>query len=281
MLSRVVEMPAEVTASRTQTPRGEFATLVAEPAQAPKGLLLLVHGFAGSKEDFAPLLPLLAAAGWLAVAYDQRGHYETPAGPGADFSLEALAADGSAVATALRAQGPTRLVGHSLGGLVAQAAALRDPSAWETVTLLCSGPGSLGGQPMAGRDLTALRELLAEQPMDVVQDIRVRHAVAHGEAEPPAEVAAFLRRRFVRSSAAAMSAFAGHLLEAPDLVDDVAATGVGVQVARGADDDAWPHAAQDAMASRLGTTVAVIDDAAHSPAIENPAALAAVLIASR
>ena len=281
MLSRVVAIPAEVAAVRTQTPRGEFATLVAEPAQAPAGLLLLVHGFTGSKEDFAPLLPLLAGAGWLAVAYDQRGHYETPAGMGADFSLEALAADASALANALRTQGPTRLVGHSLGGLVAQAATLLDPSAWDSVTLLCSGPGSFGDQPATRADLSALRELLAQRPMDVVQDVRDQHAAARGEARPPAEVAAFLRHRFVSSSAAAVSAFAGHLLEAPDMVDDVAATGVDVDVVRGADDDAWPHAAQDDMAARLGTSVVVVDDAAHSPAIENPAALAAVLTRRR
>jgi pimeloyl-ACP methyl ester carboxylesterase len=49
---------------------------------------------------------------------------------------------------------------------------------------------------------------------------------------------------------------------------------------RGAeDDDAWSWAAQDDMARRLGTEVVVVDDAAHSPAIENPEALAAVLLA--
>jgi pimeloyl-ACP methyl ester carboxylesterase len=59
----------------------------------------------------------------------------------------------------------------------------------------------------------------------------------------------------------------------------VAATKVPAIVVRGAQDDVWSWAAQDDMARRLGTEVMVIEDAAHSPAFENPQALAAVLLA--
>ena len=58
-------------------------------------------------------------------------------------------------------------------------------------------------------------------------------------------------------------------------VADVAATGLPVWVGRGAGDDAWPHAVQDDMAARLGTTVHVVAGADHSPAVENPVGLAA------
>jgi pimeloyl-ACP methyl ester carboxylesterase len=281
MLSRSTELPEGVDRVLTRTSRGEFAALTAAPAGPTTGLLLLVPGFTGSKEDFTPLLPLLAESGWLAVAYDQRGQYETPGGPDADFSLEALAADAHAVAEAVRTPGPTHLVGHSLGGLVAQAAAVHDPNGWDVVTLLCSGPGGVADAPDKRRYLTRLRELLAELPMDTVQQMREAQDRANGAPEPPPDIAAFLRRRFVASSAAGMSAFAGHLLEAPDIVDRVAATGLPVSVVRGAEDNAWAHTAQADMAARLGTQVVVVEDAAHSPAIENPTALAAVLIAAR
>src|ERR687886_2556577 len=59
-----------------------------------RGAVLLVPGFTGSKEDFAPLLRPLCAAGHRVVALDQRGQFESP-GPHdpARYTVEALAAD--------------------------------------------------------------------------------------------------------------------------------------------------------------------------------------------
>jgi pimeloyl-ACP methyl ester carboxylesterase len=278
VLGRSTALPDGVEPVRMHTTRGQFAALAATPAIASHGLVLLVPGYTGSKEDFAPLLPLLARGGWLALAYDQRGQYETPAGPGADFSLDSLAADARAMAASADGPGRTHLLGHSFGGLVAQAAVVRAPEAWDRVTLLCTGPGAFD-DPEQRQDLTDMRELLARHPSDEVHDIRLQQKRDRGEKEEPAEVAEFLRRRFVASSAACIRAFAGHLLKAPDMVDEVAATKVPAIVVRGAQDDVWSWAAQDDMARRLGTEVMVIEDAAHSPAFENPQALAAVLLA--
>jgi pimeloyl-ACP methyl ester carboxylesterase len=49
-------------------------------------------------------------------------------------------------------------------------------------------------------------------------------------------------------------------------------------VVHGADDDAWPPHVQREMAERLGARYAVIPDAAHSAAVENPATLLDVLL---
>ena len=43
-----------------------------------RGTVLMVAGYTGSKEDFAPLLAPLAEAGYRVVALDQRGQYESP-----------------------------------------------------------------------------------------------------------------------------------------------------------------------------------------------------------
>src|SRR6478609_1537076 len=68
-----------------------------------RGTVLLVAGYTGSKEDFAPLLAPLAEAGYRVVAIDQRGQYESP-GPDdpAAYSVAELAADVVAVARVLR-----------------------------------------------------------------------------------------------------------------------------------------------------------------------------------
>lgn len=277
MLESPVTLPASVRAAPTSTPRGDFATLLAHPDGIPRGLYLLVPGFTGSKEDFAPLLPLLAAAGWLAVSYDQRGQYESLAGADADFSLDSLAADAHSLVGAFGVPRPCRLLGHSFGGLVAQTAVLADPSVWERLVLLCTGPGTFTGAEKRA-DLGALRAGLDELPLETVHELRERHNRLRGRPEPSSEDATFLRRRFLGNSARGLSAFATHLLEMPDRIDELAATGVPTSVIRGVDDDAWPFDVQEDMARRLGTDVVVLRDSAHSPALENPAALAAALL---
>lgn len=51
-----------------------------------------------------------------------------------------------------------------------------------------------------------------------------------------------------------------------------------VLVTHGDDDDAWPPSVQRKMARRLGAEYVVIPDAAHSPAVENPAATVRALL---
>jgi pimeloyl-ACP methyl ester carboxylesterase len=112
------------------------------------GTVLLVPGFTGSKEDFAPLLRPLCAAGHQVVALDQRGQFESP-GPDdpARYSVAELGQDLVAVARQLRAEGAgtLHLLGHSFGGLVSRAAVLAEPAAFTSLTLLGSGPSRLGG----------------------------------------------------------------------------------------------------------------------------------------
>src|SRR3954471_3513098 len=110
---------------------GGTGPLVALDTGAGDGAtVLLVAGYTGTKEDFAPILAPLAAAGVRAVAIDQRGQYESP-GPDdpAAYSVDVLAADVLLVSALLRGEGggPLHLLGHSFGGLVCRGAVLADP----------------------------------------------------------------------------------------------------------------------------------------------------------
>jgi len=68
------------------------------------------------------------------------------------------------------------------------------------------------------------------------------------------------------------------LREAADRTAELAAAGLPVLVLYGEHDDAWPPDIQAEMAGRLAARVAVIPGAAHSPAVENPAATAQALL---
>lgn len=260
-------IPAGVTVHTVTTPRGDFAAHSALPTGEVQGHVLLVPGWTGSKEDFTPILPLLAAAGFATTAYDQRGQFETPGSPKDDYSLSALAADAVAVrdATTPDAHRRSHLLGHSFGGLVAQQAVVDDPAPWRSLSLLCTGPGALGDSPE--RPLHRVVDAIGTVPLAEI------HAAREEGFDRPAEIAEFMERRFTANAEASLRAMTEHLIDAPDVVDLVRATGLPTWVGRGADDDAWPHEQQDAMASRLGTSVHVIDPAAHSPAVENPIGL--------
>jgi len=260
---RVLELPEGVEPSLLETSRGPFAVHTIRAAD-PHGHVLLIPGWTGSKEDFTPLLPPLAAAGFDVTAYDQRGQYETPAGPDDDFTLEAYAADALAIRDAA-GHPSSHLMGHSFGGLVAQQAVVAQPSAWRSLALLCTGPGALGDSPT--RPLKRLVSAIGKVPLLQLHEIR------EGGVKRPAQVTRFLAKRFTSNDPRSLRAMTQLLIDAPDVVDAVHATDVPVWVGRGTDDDAWPHAVQAEMARRLGTEIDVVPRSAHSPAVENPAAL--------
>src|SRR4051812_39832518 len=49
-----------------------------DTGDGPRGVALMVAGYTGSKEDFAPVLRPLSEAGYRIVAIDQRGQHESP-----------------------------------------------------------------------------------------------------------------------------------------------------------------------------------------------------------
>lgn len=231
--------------------------------------VVLVPGFTGSKEDFAPILPALAGAGFRAVALDQRGQYESP-GPDdrAAYATEALAADVVGLLRALDL-GAAHLVGHSFGGLVTRAAALADRAAVRSLTLLGSGPARLGGP--REQVLAVLEGLLDEVGPDGVWELMSAAAPS----------TPFARQRFLRSSRAGLVGMADAIRHEPDRTAELAglvAAGLPVLVAHGIADDAWAPTVQREMAEALGARYAVIPDAGHSPAVENPSATATTLI---
>lgn len=265
---KTLDLPPGVEATTIVTDRLAFAAHRASAAE-PRAHIVLVPGWTGSKEDFTPLLPLLAKAGFDAVSIDQRGQFETPGGPEDDYSLDGLGADIVSLAKALGDR-PVHLMGHSFGGLTCQRAVVEAPGEWASLSLLCSGPAALGESPE--RPFSLLIDAL-DQGVDLATIHQVREQMLGSS--PPADIAAFLLRRFTSNSPVALRAMTVDLAQAPDRLDDVIATGLPTWVGRGATDDAWDHEIQAAMAHRLGVEIHVIEGAGHSPAVEQPDALAA------
>lgn len=258
---------------------GLLAGLAITPPEAVATVLLL-PGYTGSKEDFAPLLDPLADAGYAVVTLDLPGQYESD---GPDDEAEYLPARlGAVLAGVLPVLGPLPIVvvGHSFGGLVARATLLAGAGVVGLV-LLSSGPGALGDGPRRIM-LDASEPVLRNQGVAALQKLReaLDSTVRAGARSP--ELAALLRERFLRTRPAAFLGMGDALRTEPDLVAELAEVlrrdGTGCLVACGQDDDAWPPTVQRDMALRLGVPFVTITGAAHSPAVENPHALLAELL---
>ena len=113
------------------------ALAAGDPAAARCGrLVLFLHGFPETDESFREILPVVAAAGYYAVAPSQRGY-----SPGArptdvgDYQILNMVRDTLSIATAL---GATRfhLVGHDWGGAVAWATAAVAPTRLSSMAAL-------------------------------------------------------------------------------------------------------------------------------------------------
>jgi pimeloyl-ACP methyl ester carboxylesterase len=253
---------------------GYLASLQAgDPAHHP---VLLLPGYTGSKEDFGPILDPLADAGRFAIAVDLPGQLDSP-GPAdpAQYTPARLAAVINALAASLGR--PVALLGHSFGGLVARAAVLATTAPYDSLVLLCSGPAAIGGRRRAEMD--ALDPVLESAGLPAVYAaMRASWQADPAWVAPPPDVAEFLEHRFLSGSPAMLRGMGDAIRAEPDRVPELATVALPILVAHGARDDAWPPPVQREMAERLGARYAVIPEAAHSPAVENPAGTVDVLM---
>jgi pimeloyl-ACP methyl ester carboxylesterase len=119
-------------------------------------LVLLLHGFPETSYEWRAQLDALGAAGYRAVAPDQRG-YATGARPAAldDYAVDHLVEDAFGFADALGAD-RFHLVGHDWGGFVAWYTAARDDGRVRTLTVVSTPhPAPYEAAKLSGGDQAA------------------------------------------------------------------------------------------------------------------------------
>ena len=164
-------------------------------------VVLLLHGFPQTSHTWRHELPALAAAGYFAVAPNQRG-YSPHARPQdvASYSTDLLVNDALAIATAAGAE-RFHLVGHDWGGQLAWLIAARFPERVRTLTVLsrphpaafAAAMRSDAAQSERSRHHRAFQDpdtarLLLEHDAERLRRTLSEHGV------PPADVEAYLAR---------------------------------------------------------------------------------------
>lgn len=121
------------------TPEGRFTADSAGPQGGP--LVLLLHGYPQTRHAWRCQVPALGAAGYRAVAPDQRGYSPgvrpDPARDLAAYGIDRLVQDVLDLADAASGAGqPFHLVGHDWGGHVGWLTAHRHPGRIRSLTVL-------------------------------------------------------------------------------------------------------------------------------------------------
>ena len=238
--------------------------------------LLLVHGFTGAKEDFADFLDGFADRGWHVVAPDLRGHGASDAPDDEDaYSFEVMADDVLALADEL---GWERfdLLGHSMGGMVAQVLALQAPERLRSLVLMDTGHGPVEGLDPAVVALAAdvVRTEGMERLMEIAAELEsIRQPRTPSEVRVREERAGYVEfgDRKMRASAAAMyAAMIQRLASAEDRLDALGHLDVRTLVVVGEEDAGFVGPSERLAEAIPGAVLEVVHDAAHAPQFENP-----------
>lgn len=234
--------------------------------------LLLVHGFGGAKEDWSDHVPALAADHTV-VIFDHRGHgaSDDPADPAA-YTLDRLVTDTLQVADAAGLD-HFRLLGHSMGGMVARKVVIREPERIDALIMMDTCAGPIPGFDPELMDLAA--DVALTQGKDALKELldfaQVLETPAYKQAlvdQPGYQE--FVDKKWEDLSHIMWGAMARELGRQSDDLDALAAALRGpLMVLVGEQDVTFVKAAKPILASFPDADYALIPDAGHSPQFEN------------
>jgi 3-oxoadipate enol-lactonase len=238
--------------------------------------LLLLHGFTGAKEDFGEFIDPLSDLGWHVVAPDHRGHGKSSK-PDAEsaYSIAILAEDALALADEL-GWDHFALLGHSMGGFIAQEMAFSAPARLDALVLMDTRYGAVVSvdpdlveaaiSVVRSGGIEALADILAgrESPLDTPAHKRLLK-------ERPG-YAEFEDYKFRTASPALYISLAAEMVRLPNNLERLRALPASLPtlIIVGEQDTPFLGASREMAAAIPNARLSVIPDAGHSPQFENP-----------
>jgi pimeloyl-ACP methyl ester carboxylesterase len=241
------------------------------PPPAPGRLVLLVHGSANDHTAWRFQTRLLAGRGVPVLAVDLPGHGRSAGPP--RRSVEDLAAWVVALLDVLQVE-EAAVVGHSLGSLVALAAAARDGGRTRTVGLV----GTAAPMPVNPALLAAAEARSPEAVDRLVGWSHTGRSRFGGHPQPGLWTAGLTRRLFEAGTDVLGTDLAAcDALDVLPLARSLAGQVRGVVVS-GEDDRMTSAASAGAVASALGLPHVVVPGGSHVSLYDHPAEVNAALL---
>jgi pimeloyl-ACP methyl ester carboxylesterase len=198
---------------------------------------------------------------------DNRGQNESPHSIREDaYSVQSLARDVIELVTVLNVDKP-HLLGHSLGGVIAQRAVSINPDFFRSLSLMCSGPQA---RPHPEFPLTVRNEFIGRTMAELWES----YFHEDGNSTPLYEMR---KKRWMASDLRSLLTHADELINFTSVVDVIAQSDIPSHVFYGEHDDAWPFEMQLEMAEKLKAEVHVIMNAGHCPNEDQPEITAHVI----
>jgi pimeloyl-ACP methyl ester carboxylesterase len=236
--------------------------------------VVLVHGFGGAKEDFADHIAALARD-YTVVTFDHRGHGESDKPTElAAYTFARLEADVLQVVDAAGLD-HFRLLGHSMGGMVARGVALRHGARIDALVMMDTTPGPIPGFDAELIELAATVALeQGKAELKGLLDLaKTLDTPAHQRllAERPG-YQEFNDRKWEALSEVMWACLVREIAYQSDDLDAMCALECPVLVIVGEQDRPLVQPSRAMAAAIPGATLAVIPNGGHSPQFENPAA---------
>ena len=238
---------------------------------------VLVHGFTGTRHDFEDHYTRLCELG-RTVLYDHRGHGEsTNTGDPSTYSFRQLTDDLGSFLDALEI-GSCDLLGHSMGGMVALRFVLGHPERVDSLILMDTSPRAPDG--FTRNVFTAGGEVARRDGMETLAE--VTKAMSSSDPKRTAASKAFQARigddaywrrhryRMTSMDAEAFAMLGIELCDQDPVSDRLHEIRCPTTIIVGEEDTPFIRASQEMNSAIEGSLLVVIEEAAHSPQLENP-----------
>jgi len=239
--------------------------------KAPRHTVVLSHAL-GCDLSMWDALATRLAEDCLVICFDQRGHGSSESLPGL-YSMADLADDAAQMLRDIDS-GPVVWIGLSMGGMVGQELALRHPKLVRALVLA----NTTSAYPEATRQIWQQRiATVREQGIEVIADAVMGRYFHEDFRAAKASTVAQFRQRLVSTDALGYVGCC-HAVGTVDTTDRLAQIAVPTLVIAGELDQGTPVAMAQTLTEGIPSArLAVVEQASHLSAVEQPQAFAALV----
>jgi pimeloyl-ACP methyl ester carboxylesterase len=235
--------------------------------------IVLIHGYTGNTRNWALSVKPLVQGGWRTLTADNPGHgYSAAPEDAGAYTMWAMADLQHALAKAT-GFAPAVVVGHSMGGAIAEEYTIRHPESVAALVLVDSaggGPREDAMMSAMARGMEKARTIARAEGMAALWDYQVESGGRPLPAGITQEMRDFLRNEFALTSTAGYIHCGQGMRDRRNTLPELAALAKPTLVIRGENENPGLVEAADGLAAAIpGARYEVIAGAAHSPQFEN------------